>query len=50
MPILMIPWFALAVFGFIGVRLAAALVLETKKVNAGNSAEHVNDSANKPAA
>ena len=50
MPILMIALFALAVFGLIGVLLAAAVVLETKKVNAGNSAEHVNDSANKPAA
>ncbi len=50
MPILMIALFALAVFGLIGVLLAAAVVLETKKVNAGNSAEHVNDSAHKPVA
>ncbi len=37
MPILMIALFALAVFGLIGVLLAAAVVLETKKENSGNS-------------
>ncbi len=50
MPILMIALFALAVFGLIGVLLAAAVVLETKKVNAGDSAPLVSDSAKKPAA
>ena len=50
MPILMIALFALAVFGLIGVLLAAAVVLETKKVNAGDSRSHVDTPANKPAA
>jgi len=56
MPILMIAWFALAGFGLVGVLLTAAVVLEGKKVNAGNSpvrnnpTARVNPPANKPAA
>jgi len=34
MPMLMIALFALAVFGIIGVLLTAAVILETKNVNA----------------
>jgi hypothetical protein len=49
-PILMIALFALAVFGLIGVLLAGAVVLETKKVNAANSSTQPVEPANKPAA
>jgi len=48
MPILMIALLALAVFGVIGGLLTAAVVLETKKVNASQPAAKT--SVGKPAA
>jgi hypothetical protein len=50
MPILMIALFALAVFGLIGVLLAAAVVLETKKENSEGSPAPARNSAGKRAA
>lgn len=47
MPVLMIALLALAVFGVIGVLLTAAVVLETKRVNAHAQAK---TSVSKPAA
>ena len=48
MPILLIALMALAVFGVIGGLLTAAVVLETKKVNANDQAAKT--SVGKPAA
>jgi hypothetical protein len=52
MPILMIALFALAVFVLIGVLLAAAVVLEPRKVkvNVEDPRSHVDTSADRPAA
>jgi len=50
MPILMIALFALAVFGLIGILLAAAVVLETKKVKPDESPTAPSSPARKPAA
>jgi hypothetical protein len=50
MPILMIALFALAVFVLIGVLLAAAVVLEPKKVNVEDPRSHVDTPAHRPAA
>jgi hypothetical protein len=50
MPILMIALFALAVFGLIGVLLAAAVVLATKRGSTGDEAERPRDPASRPAA
>jgi hypothetical protein len=49
MPILMVALFALAVFGLIGILLAAAVVLETKKVKSEESPP-ASSPARKPAA
>jgi hypothetical protein len=48
MPVLMIALLALAVFGVIGGLLTAAVVLETKKVNANEQAAKI--TVGKPAA
>jgi hypothetical protein len=48
MPVLMIALLALAVFGVIGVLLTAAVVLETKRVNA--NAQAAKTCVSKPAA
>jgi hypothetical protein len=50
MPILMIALFALAVFGLIGILLAAAVVLETKKARSDESPAGAGNPAKKPAA
>jgi hypothetical protein len=50
MPILMIALFALAVFGLIGILLAAAVVLETKKVKSDESTTTARNPVRKPAA
>lgn len=50
MPILMIALFALAVFGLIGILLAAAVVFETKRVKPEQSPTPTGNPAKKPAA
>jgi len=50
MPVLMIALLALAVFGVIGGLLTAAVVLETKQVNARQHAGPSKTSVGKPAA